>query len=374
MTSLRMLGKEASRALLSPITSGRAAEWFRPTIAAVYLTKKCNSKCNFCDFWKQDRDPGELTSEQWGVVFSRLKAFGVEYVGVNASGEMFTRPDIFDILTHLKDLGLRFAVNSNALTLGERNAKRLAAIGPTQVTVGMDGVGNEAYLNTRGLKNGFEKVSRNFDHMLAAGINKLSIGSVLMAENIDQWVPLAEFALKKGLDGVRFTAHHEDYFTASEEPTVPAYAQPAFLQRVDENIEKLIALKRKTGIVKNSAGYLRRVTDFYANPKEFFPEPCLQGSNRIELDVRGNVTLCSFVTDSLGNLVEQEMEEIWQSAVHRRARQDAYEGNCPHCYLSCYGEENLRLSKAGFVPSLGSSIKRGYGLLGPKTPSATPAD
>lgn len=366
MTTLSLLTKEAGRALLAPVTGGRASEWFRPTIAAVYLTKKCNSQCSFCDFWKQDRDPAELTSEQWGVVFSRLKAFGVEYVGVNASGEMFTRPDAFRILAHLKDLDMRFAVNTNALTMGARNAKRLAELGPQQVTVGLDGVGNDAYLRTRGLKRGFDKVCRNLEHMREAGINKLSVGSVLMEDNMDQWVPLAEFALSAGLDGVRFTAHHEDYFTGADVPTDPAYARPEFLERVDKEIERLIDLRRKTGIVKNSERYLRRVTEFYRNPQGFFPEPCLQGSNRIELDVWGNVTLCSFLQEPLGNVYKQEMEDIWNAPEHRKAREDAFHGNCPRCYLSCYGEENLRLSTKGFAPALVNSLKRGYGLLGPK--------
>ncbi len=365
MTSLRMLSLETGRALLSPLTGGYASELLRPTIAAVYLTKKCNSQCHFCDFWKQNRDPNELTSEQWGVVFSRLKAFGVEYVGVNASGEMFTRKDVFEILGHLKNLGLRFAVNTNALTMGKRNAKRLAELNPTQVTVGLDGVGNDAYMHTRGLEKGFDKVVRNLKFMQQAGINKLSIGSVLMKDNIEQWVALAEFSHDLGLDGVRFTAHHEDYFTSFDDPANPEYAEPGFIEQVEEQIERLITLKRETGIIKNSVSYLRRVTQFYKNPKDFFPVPCLQGSNRIELDVLGNVTLCSFVTESLGNLYKQEMEEIWLSEQHQLARKKAFQGNCPHCYLSCYGEENLRLSTVGFLPALGSTIKRGYELLGP---------
>ena len=135
---------------------------------------------------------------------------------------------------------------------------------------------------------------------------------------------------------------------------------------VEREIEKLIALKRKTGIVKNSEAYLRRVTSFYKDQKGYFPTPCLQGSNRIEIDAYGNVTLCSFVNEALGNLVSQDMEEIWESEKHRQARDDAYNGNCPKCFLSCYGEENLRLSPGAFFPTLENSIQRGVRLLGPQ--------
>ncbi|MBS1214808.1 MAG: radical protein, partial [Proteobacteria bacterium] len=326
MTSFRLLRNEAARALLSPLTAGRASGYIRPSIAAIYITRLCNSRCTMCDFWKNERDPGELSSEQWGVVFSRLKAFGVDFVGVNASGEMFTRRDVFDILGHLRDLGMSFGVNSNGTLFTPSRAKRLAALNPRHVTIGLDGVGDDAYLATRGLPRGFAKVSRHIDNLKREGIKNVGIGSVLMAQNVEQWVKLAEFALHKGIAGVRFTAHHDAYFTPQSGNTASTYTDSSFLQRVEAEIAKLIELKRRTGIVKNSEAYLRRVPEFYRDPQHYFPVPCLQGSNRIEIDVYGNVTLCSFVTEPLGNLIEQEMEEIWTSARHQGARDDAYCG------------------------------------------------
>lgn len=366
MPSYHFFRNEIARSILSPLTGGRAALNIRPTIATVYLTKFCNSRCTMCDFWKNEHDPMELSSEQWGVVFSRLKAFGVDFVGVNASGEMFTRKDVFDILGHLKSLGMGFGVNSNGTLFTPGRAARLAALGPRAVTIGLDGVGDPAYLATRGLKHGYTKVSGHLDNLKQAGIGNIGIGTVLMPSNIEQWVPLASLALEKGLSGVRYTAYHEAYFSAPGEVHFPAAQSTAMLARVEEQIGQLIELKRTTGIVKNSETYLKQVVDYYRDPGRYFPVPCLQGSSRIEIDAHGNVTLCSFVTDPLGNLLSQEMEEIWQSEQHRKARQDAFQGNCPKCFLSCYAEENLRLSAGGFIPTLANSVHRAELLL--KTP------
>jgi MoaA/NifB/PqqE/SkfB family radical SAM enzyme len=359
MPSYHFFHNEVARSILSPLTGGRAALNIRPTIATVYLTKFCNSRCTMCDFWKNEHDPKELTSEQWGVVFSRLKAFGVDFVGVNASGEMFTRKDVFEILGHLKSLGLGFGVNSNGTLFTPNKAAKLAALEPRAVTIGLDGVGDPAYLATRGLKRGFTKISTHLDNLQQAGISNIGIGTVLMPSSIDQWVPLAELALEKGLSGVRYTAYHEAYFSAPGEVHFPAAGcNTTMLGRIEAEIGKLIELKRATGIVKNSETYLRHVVDYYRDPSDYFPVPCLQGSSRIEIDIYGNVNLCSFVIDPLGNLLSQEMEEIWQSEQHRRARQDAFQGNCPKCFLSCYAEENLRLSPGGVLPTLGNSVQR----------------
>ena len=320
-----------------------------------------------CDFWKNEEDPSELSSEQWGVVFSRLKAFGVGFVGVNASGEMFTRKDVFDILGHLKALKLAFGINSNGLQLTRSRARRLAELAPRQITIGFDGVGDESYERTRGLAKGFSTVDDNFEHMKRAGLNNIGIGSVLMRENIDDWLPLAQYALEKGLAGIRYTAYHDAYFNPQSDPRFSSYTETSFRERVGQEVERLIDLKRRTGIIRNSEAYLRRVPDFYADQRGYFPVPCLQGSNRIEIDVYGNVTLCSFVTEPLGNLLEQEMTAIWDSETHRVARESAYRGDCPHCFLSCYGEENLRLSTQGFMPTVGNSVRRGLRLLGSRS-------
>lgn len=363
MPSLHLIRNELLRASLSPVTGGRVSTHIRPTIAAVYLTRFCNSRCNMCDFWKNERDPNELTSEQWGVIFSRLKTFGVDFVGVNASGEMFTRRDAFDILGHLRDLGLGFGVNTNGTLLTSRKARQLAELKPRQITIGLDGVGDESYFVTRGLKHGFTKITRHIDNLQTAGIHGIYIGSVLMRENLNDWVRIAEYALEKKLAGVRFTAFHDAYFSQNPANSGSAYSTPEFIVAAQAEIDKLIEIKRRTGIIKNSEEYLRRVIDYYRSPTNYFPVPCLQGSNRIEVDVYGNVTLCSFMTESLGNLAHQEMDEIWESELHRRARDAAYAGECPKCFLSCYGEENLRLSAKGFVTTFSDSVRRGYRLL-----------
>lgn len=358
MSKYRFFKNEAYRALASPLSGGRAAINTRPTIAAIYITKFCNSRCTMCDFWQADRDPSELSAEQWGVIFSRLKAFGVEYVGVNASGELFTRPDAYRILQHLKDLDMRFGVNSNATLFTSSKAKLLAELGPKAVTIGLEGVGNEMYLATRGLKNGFNKITRSIDNLKNAGITNIGIGTVLMRENIDHWVKLVEWARDTGIQGVRFTAQHDAYFTPDSDPKTTSYAEPEFIAKVEAEIERLIDFKKKYGIVRNSDAYLRQVAEFYQDQKNYFPTPCVQGGNRIELDVYGNVTLCSFVTEPLGNLLLQDMETIWNSEKHRKAREDAFDGECPRCFLSCYAEENLRLSPGGFLPTLGDSVSR----------------
>lgn len=364
MPSLRLLRNETARALLSPLTRGVASTHIRPTIAAIYITNYCNSRCTMCDFWKNKRDPNELSSEQWGVVFSRLKAFGVDFVGINASGEMFTRADVFDILKHLRNLNLNFGVNSNATLLIPANAKKLAELKPRAVTIGLDGVGDAAYMATRGLKNGFAMICRNIKNLQQEGIHNIAIGTVLMEQNIEQWVELARFAHEKGLSGIRYTAHHDAYFTPQNGKEHSRSIDHSIISTMEKEIDKLISFKRETGIVKNSVDYLRRVPDFYRDPQNYFPLPCLQGSNRIEVDVYGNVTLCSFVTEPLGNLLQREMEDIWNSELHHQARKKAYQGYCPKCFLSCYAEENLRLSSEGFFPTLANSVKRGILLLG----------
>ena len=363
MTSVKLLINESARSLLAPLTNGIASDFIKPTIAAVYLTSYCNSQCNMCDFWKNDRDPNELSSEQWGVVFSRLKAFGVRYVGINASGEVFTRKDIFKILTHLRELDLDFGINSNGTLLTKSKAKQLAELSPRVITLGLDGIGDENYFATRGLKSGFSKLIKNIEYLKNSGIENIRIGSVMMRDNIKDWMNLCEFTHRYHLTGIRFTAFHEDYFSNAVKNVLSPYKDPSFIAKVRAEVDKIITFKKNTGLVNNSEIYLRSVSDFFQSQHEYFPHHCLQGSNRIEIDVYGNVTLCSFMTDALGNLNDTDMWDIWNSTAHKSARYNAYHGKCPHCFLSCYAEENIRLSSRHFVNSFGDTIGRAKRLI-----------
>jgi len=150
---------------------------------------------------------------------------------------------------------MSFGVNSNGTLFTPTKARRLAELGPRAVTLGLDGVGDAAYLATRGLKNGFTKISRHIDNLKKEGIGNIGIGAVLMEQNLYEWVGLAQFALDKGLSRHSFYRPPRRLFHPGRRSTRFVYTDPAFPQfggRADRETDRTEA---QDGIVKNSEAY-----------------------------------------------------------------------------------------------------------------------
>ncbi|MCK5231215.1 MAG: radical SAM protein, partial [Desulfobulbaceae bacterium] len=130
----------------------------RPTVFAFYLTKRCNSRCQMCDFWKNQKMSDELSYNEICSILTDLKQFGVKTISFSAEGEIFTRKDTIQILEFAKELGFVFGVNSNGLAINKELAAQIARLQPNSVVLSIDTTDPEQYASIRGVKNGLERV------------------------------------------------------------------------------------------------------------------------------------------------------------------------------------------------------------------------
>jgi radical SAM protein with 4Fe4S-binding SPASM domain len=112
-----------------------------------------------------------------------------------------------------------------------------------------------------------------------------------------------------------------------------------FLDKLDNSIDLLILYKRKYNFINNSSHYLRMIKYFFRKKKS--PVNCYQGYDRFLIDPQGNVSLC-FKTPSLGNLKKERIEKVWFSKKAMKVRR--LMKKCSRCWMTCYGEGNLRFS------------------------------
>src|SRR6185295_5337448 len=148
------------------------------------------------------------------------------------------------------------------------------------------------YARIRGVKGGLDLVLGGIDHLRAAGYNQISIGTVCMIENVDELVAVADLGRKLGVTGVRYTALQQDGFAKDRDPKLTAkYRDPAFLERLREEIEGLIRFKREHGLINNTEAYLRKIPESYLSD-HYLPVPCIQGYYRIKILAAGQVSMC----------------------------------------------------------------------------------
>lgn len=112
-----------------------------PIIVEVEVTYGCFRACRHCAYESspEARIPGELTAEQWGVVFRKLTDAGVLIVQLTGGGPLF-RPDSFEIVETADHAGLSVYVRSDTAALSELNIQRLRALrGLWHVGTSIDG-------------------------------------------------------------------------------------------------------------------------------------------------------------------------------------------------------------------------------------------
>src|SRR5215469_16861816 len=125
---------------ISPMDKVRAAGKFldvklnrRPLTVSLEVTKRCNARCDFCDYWKiTDRD--ELTD--FTDVVRRFDPLVVVFTG----GEPMLRRDLVPIVQSIKNLpGFRYlTLLTHGGFLSESKIKELVAAGINQINISMN--------------------------------------------------------------------------------------------------------------------------------------------------------------------------------------------------------------------------------------------
>src|SRR3954463_15580133 len=163
---------------LTPLQKVRAAGKFldvtfnkRPLTVSIEVTKRCNARCDFCDYWKiTDRD--EMTD--FTDVVRRFDPLVVVFTG----GEPMLRRDLVPLVRQIKDLpGFRYlTVLTHGGFLTESKIKELCEAGVNQINISMN-YPDARQDKERGLPGLFERLEKRDAKLHAAGQHRFTIAS-----------------------------------------------------------------------------------------------------------------------------------------------------------------------------------------------------
>ncbi len=328
-----------------------------PTIAIALLTKRCNSKCTICEFWKNNDYDHELETKKWLDVIKGLKRLGVKMINFSADGEILTRKDAFEIMRYADNLGFLISINTNGLVL-DRFIKQIIELDPIQIQISLDVFDNASYKRVRGVPNGFTKVKDNMLALKAAGYKKISVGSVLMKDNLEDLLQLQDFCLENGFT-YRVTAFQFEGFGVDNRKLKKTYREAANLDRIRNTANKLLK-----GSMNNTPFYLKSMVNYYAKDK-YHPLDCVVGAYKIFILPSGDVSLCNIMHESavVGNVKEKSLSDIWFGNKADKIRNQIREKKCPSCWLSCFAEDNIRFSPRFLVKNAGYFLKKSFRVL-----------
>jgi len=132
-------------------------------------TRRCNLKCIHCYASSRDQEyPGELTTAEGKRFLEDLAAFGVPTV-LFSGGEPLLRPDLFELMAHAREQGLRTVLSTNGTLITPDQAARIREVGCAYVGISLDGL-EKTHDRVRATRGAFEQALQGLRHCQAAGL------------------------------------------------------------------------------------------------------------------------------------------------------------------------------------------------------------
>ncbi len=276
--------------------------------ALVELTYRCNLDCFFC-YNDLNLKGKPLTAEAYVRFFEDLSELGTLYLTLSG-GEPIAHKDFFFLGRKARELGFAVRVKSNGHALRQRLSKRLKdEVDPFMVEVSLHGARPETHDRQTRIAGSFDRLMANLRTMLDMGL-RLKVNSTLTAWNEQEIEEM--FALADSL-GLAINIQPE------VSPRDDGDRSPLSISPTPEGILRLFRLqaaRRREVAVTAHAG--REQEPGPARDNAIYPsgeqKHCGAGSSGIAVDPFGNVYPCVQWRQSVGNLHEKSIKEIWSQS------------------------------------------------------------
>ncbi len=271
------------------------------------VTKRCNARCDFCDYWKE-KAPPELNN--YVPVVRALDPLSVSITG----GEPFLRSDLPELIASLRSsfgfLFISLITNGSLLTF--QGGLDAWEAGLDEMSISLD-YPDERHDRERGIPGLTDRIFFVVPQLRAAGVN-LCFNVVIKREN---YADIPKLVKKSADMGVKISlSAYNCWRIGNEHHMVP----DAELSSLEKMIETLKQMKRETGNVTTGDDYLDRVPEFFQN--RFIPG-CTAGKNWLQVTPDGMIKRCS------DHRIAGHFSQ-WRNGFFKAA-------DCGSCWYSCRG-------------------------------------
>ncbi|MCI5129966.1 MAG: radical SAM protein [Candidatus Electrothrix sp. EH2] len=307
-----------------------------PKEACVIVTYRCNARCYMCNTWKY---PTREKEEFSPALIDRLPK---DLLFINITGgEPFLRSDINEIIKKILKRTKRLVISSNGFYT-EKIIHSFEKFGnDLGIRISLEGFPS-ANDELRGLKNGFERGLRTLTTLHSMGISDIGFGITVSDRNSDDMLDLYNLANAMGLEFATATVHNSFYFHTKEnefvnnEKIARAFEALAIELLSSKKIKNWFRAYFNMGLARKVRGQERTL-------------PCEVGTDMFFLDPFANILPCNGSDHPMimGNLNEQNFNEIWTSTKAERVRSQV-----AHCNKQCWmiGSASPAMKKKILVP------------------------
>jgi radical SAM protein with 4Fe4S-binding SPASM domain len=334
-----------------------------PIVIVWNFTNRCNLNCIHCHQDSGEISIKEMTTQQVYKVIEKLEEAGISILTFSG-GEPLLRSDIYEAITRTDDAGILCTIASNGTLMTKGVVDRLKKSGIKRVEIGLDGSRAETHDFLRNTPGSFEATLQGIKNCVEVGFDEICATMTLYNKNVDEIQDTIELAEKIGVN--RFYLNR----------LIPAGRGRDVIDLDVNREQKINALQtiykkfynsviKGEGVQCYSRGmtYYGRLGFELSDGKVFTVGEALSGHSKMwrekfgngisdivrsyasgfggcsagityaGLTVDGDLLPCVPASIKLGNLLEEDLENIWVNnrLLNYIRQRNELKGNCGQC-------------------------------------------
>ncbi|MHA1209056.1 MAG: radical SAM protein [Candidatus Freyarchaeota archaeon] len=324
-----------------------------PFLVVWNYTWLCNLRCKHCYASAGKAHTDELSSREALDTVGKLADAGVTIIAFSG-GEPLMRRDFFDTLQAAHDHGIFTAIATNGTLMTREVTKRIKDSGAGYVQISLDGAKPETHDDFRGVPGAYERTIKGIRNCVEQGVfvEVSTTGTKYSYKEIPDIIDLCErlgvdwWMLFNFVPSGRGRFIVENDLTPEEREEVLRYlwqrlksngkvevlsTAPQFA-RVSLQMEEDAKLKAGDNeVIIPTHFYNPRLHGQLVNLSEFIGG-CGAGGFYCALDPDGTITPCVFFPLKVGNIRDDDFEDMWDNPVFWELRdRDKLKGHCGRC-------------------------------------------
>lgn len=275
---------------------------------SIFFCSRCNLNCIHCGYgFANKTKKDELPVSYFVKALKEAKELGASSVNITG-GEIFIRPDCFELLDAAYSLGYNINIETNGVLLNEKDIEKLKQYGARlRVALSVDGINKQTHERIRG-KGTFDK-TMNVIKALSQSEVKVRVNTVMQQFNKDQIPDMAKYFVENLGIGFRLLPSILEQETKDSCNCIKLEVPFVDIENTLNNFMYDFMRKHKDKDISLSMNVALVPLDI----ENYML--CPWGKNSLGISYDGTISLCHNRSGNkifeFGNLKEKSLKDIW---------------------------------------------------------------
>jgi len=331
-----------------------------PDFVVLENTSLCNLKCKMCYINFSKYVQKGLETEQWKKIVDKLPS-SVKKISL-IGGEPLLMKGATDLIKHIDSKGIIPIICTNATLINKENIKEIAktkAIKHLQISIDGD---RELHNTIRGVPTAFDDMIKGVKLVKEYGGEIETVTTVIQEDNFENLSQVVEVMHKLGLKHLLLEFERKyDSDTVAQSKKILGFSTEEIVAKESIDIGHKFseqALKRALRKTEKLAKKYNIVIEYLPNNfkkdmAHYLSRTFRQKNKKLvcgylpvaRVDCQGNIITCFVLRQKMGNLLEKNFNEIWNSSEFRNYRKKLFTNNlvpiCDTCFQGKKGDKYL---------------------------------